>query len=679
MSVFSEKDTFLLPDSLARTYEVRSCLKYSEQTATYLLCEKLTGHLFLLKTAADPVCAELLVNEKNILEFIHQTKTSAVIASFPVPVLLEVYDGITFYIRTYIEGKTLEELCETSYAKPGLPVMRALDYIISLTEILQFFHSMDPPLIHRDIKPQNVIVDAEGGCHFIDFGISRFYSKDKKGDTLIMGTKLTAPPEQFGFQQTDMRSDLYSLGILFYYCITGQYEVDEKLLAELDPALQQIILKVTMFDPDKRYQSADELLPVLLRARYPKVTISSRSRLRQHWMPLLFGILLSANLTVFCTLLYKLQKPEYQWLLSSEPTQTDDIRTRSDGSLQNTTELSDPLQEEYIFTESLIEEAVRTQLNKPDGPITCYDLTKITELRIFGFQIYTDESDFLFKHEYPWCFDHNLQAASIYQQTGTISSLEDIVHMPNLTALCLYNQRISDISLLKDMPLQELGLGYNPLTDLAPLRGNESIRYLNLVDLAVSDMDLISSLPNLTSLNLSGTEVTTLDPIEKCPIEVLNLYQTNVSDLSVLNRLPDLDELMFDVFSEAMLTQIEGVPIRTLTFYYSNNLDFDRLSVFPNLEKLYFAGSHMQQLQIQDPQLLSLTSLEFESVSLSDFQAFAPMKALTTLYIYHADFASYEGLEQLPNLTTIYCTEEQWQAIQAAYPDNSYYFSITSE
>ena len=667
MNVFSEKDAFLLPEALARTYEVRSCLKYSEQTATYLLCEKLTGHLFLLKTAADPVCAELLVNEKNILDFIHQTDVSHITATFPIPVLLEVYDDTTFYIRTYIEGKTLEELCETNYKKPGLPVFRALDYTIALTEILQFFHSLNPPLIHRDIKPQNVIVDAEGGCHFIDLGISRFYSSSKKGDTLIMGTKLTAPPEQFGFQQTDMRSDLYSLGILLYYSITGQYEVDDKVLAELDPVLQQIIRKITMFDPDKRYQSANELLPVLLHARYPDATASSQTFGRRRFVPYLLSGLLLLNLAVCSTLLF-----------------TD--RTRIDSADQGLPASADALSEAssdqnaaYTFTEPLIEEAVRTQLNKPEGTVTYADLTKITELRIFGFQIYTDESDFLFKGEYPWCLDHELQAEGLYEQTGTISSLEDIVHMPNLTALCLYNQRISDISVLEGTQIQELGLGYNPLNDLSVLRGNTSIRYLNAASLEIDDMDLLTSLPHLTALDISGTNITTLEGLDQCPIESLNLFQVNVSDLRVLNQLPALDELMFDLFSESLLTQIEGLPIRTLSFYYSNNLSFDRLAAFPNLEKLYFTGSQMQPLRIDAPQLKHLQSLELAETALSDFQAFSQMQSLTTLYIYHADFDRYEGLDLLPNLTTIHCTEEQWQAIQNTYPDNSYYFSIVSE
>ena len=292
MNVFKQEEAFSLPDELAQLYEVRSCLKYTEQSATYLLREKTSGRFFLLKTAEDPVFADLLANEKTILECIHQSDDGRMEGSFPVPVYLASHTGIshfpaetadthpksaakersthstTYYIRTYIEGKTLEELCESNYRKPGLDDMRALDYVIELTELLCFLHNLEPPVIHRDIKPQNVVIDTEGGCHFIDLGISRFYQSAKRSDTVIMGTKLTAPPEQFGYQQTDVRSDLYSLGVLLYYCLTGEYEIDEQELEGLDPRVQCIIRKATMFDPNKRYQKAEELLPALLSVRY---------------------------------------------------------------------------------------------------------------------------------------------------------------------------------------------------------------------------------------------------------------------------------------------------------------------------------------------------------------------------------------------------------------------------
>lgn len=292
MNAFQENDAFVLPGELADRYEIKSCVKYTEQTGAYLLGERGGGRLCLLKTARGSVYAEMLSNEKYILEYIHKTEHSPLAAAFPVPVYLNVHNhypayengfpdssgnsgqpflcgkkgSMTFYIRTYIEGKTLEQLCETNYRRPCLSLSETLNYGIGLARLLRFMHRMNPPLIHRDIKPQNVIVSTDGSCHFIDFGISRFHQSPVNFRISGMGTKLTAPPEQF-YQQTDVRSDLYSFGILLYYCMTGEYQITDRFLNELPDALHHIVRKLTMPDPDMRYQNADGLIDDLLSAR----------------------------------------------------------------------------------------------------------------------------------------------------------------------------------------------------------------------------------------------------------------------------------------------------------------------------------------------------------------------------------------------------------------------------
>ena len=263
MIPFSDHELPPLPKELASVYEIVSCLKYTDKSGTYLLHEKPSGSAYLLKTAVPSVYANMLSNGKNLLEEIHQTAETAYSSSFPTPVYLAVHSDVTYYIRSYILGRTLEELCEISYKKPAIEPSTALGYVISLTHLLHFMHHMSPPLIHRDIKPQNVVVDTKGGCHFIDLGISQFYQTESPGGINIMGTQLTAPPEQFWCYRTDVRSDLYSLGILFYYCLTGEYKVTEEILNELPVPLKAVIKKATRFYPRERYQNTNELLDAL--------------------------------------------------------------------------------------------------------------------------------------------------------------------------------------------------------------------------------------------------------------------------------------------------------------------------------------------------------------------------------------------------------------------------------
>lgn len=665
MNTFFEKDSEALPEELDRIYEISSCLKYSDQTATYLLSEKNSGRLFLLKTSCDPVFSEFLTNEKNILEFIHKchSEESYPSETFPTPVYLAVHQDTLYYIRTYIKGKTLEELCETNYKKPGLPVFQALDYIIALTELLHFLHNLNPPLIHRDIKPQNVVVDSEGICHFIDFGISRFYHTQKRSDTFIMGTRLTAPPEQFGYQQTDIRSDLYSLGILLFYCITGEYEVSGSALTDLAPQVRSIVQKATMFDPGKRYQTTDELLPDLLLARFPDAfghSLKNR-RAKAAFFRILPAFLIILNLGLALALITEKSS------LSSERSQKDSPAV---------SESADADSAVYTFAEPLIEEAVRLQLNLPTAPITYGDLKKVSSLHIFGLQIYSDDSEIWFKGEYPWFYDNETRESGLYLQKGPISSLEDILHMPNLMTLSLYGQQISDVSLLENTSIKQLGLGYNPLTDLTPLQGNSSIYSLNLASLDISDTDIISTLPNLTSLNISDTGICSLKDLKNCPLKELNLFQLDLADYRELCQFRSLKKLELHSLSTDILDEIQGLPITDLSFYYSHDLVLDELSCLPNLEILFFTGDRSTVFRSDTPNLPKLSSLNLVYVSLEDFNGLTSLDALTTLYIYEADCQSYDGLNQIENLRTIVCTEEQKNAIQQQYPENHFIFNF---
>lgn len=214
----------ILPDPLAEHYELVSCLKYSEQASTCLIAVRSSGKTVLLKTASDPLLSKSLLQEKMVLEMIHQTD-SPFAASFPRPILLEWYGETCFYIRSYIEGKSLEELCESNYERPGFAEPTALEYLIELTEILHFMHTLTPSLLHRDIKPQNVIVDSFGKCHFIDLGISRFLNSSKTSDTLVMGTQgLPLRRSSSATSRRTFEATFISLGILLLYCITGELQ-----------------------------------------------------------------------------------------------------------------------------------------------------------------------------------------------------------------------------------------------------------------------------------------------------------------------------------------------------------------------------------------------------------------------------------------------------------------------
>lgn len=164
-------------------------------------------------------------------------------------------------VTEFIEGRTLGELVRDEGASERLAtgIMPALcDAVFELHTLL------DPPLIHRDLKPSNVIVRSDGRPFVIDFGIARAWDGKVDADTVRFGTRAYAPPEQFGFGQTDARSDVYALGKLVLFCATGGEgtgPADEADLRRrgLSAPLSEVIARATAFDPARRFSGARAL------------------------------------------------------------------------------------------------------------------------------------------------------------------------------------------------------------------------------------------------------------------------------------------------------------------------------------------------------------------------------------------------------------------------------------
>ncbi|KAB1641499.1 DUF5067 domain-containing protein [Adlercreutzia muris] len=127
-----------------------------------------------------------------------------------------------------------------------------------------------PPLIHRDLKPSNIVV-SDGGLTIIDFGIARAFREGAGADTTHFGTRSYAPPEQFGYGQTDVRSDVYALGMLLYYLVTER-DPDARVatggFAEPDvpPMLRPVLQRACAFDPAARFSSVWALKAAFLAA-----------------------------------------------------------------------------------------------------------------------------------------------------------------------------------------------------------------------------------------------------------------------------------------------------------------------------------------------------------------------------------------------------------------------------
>lgn len=179
-----------------------------------------------------------------------------------VPNIPKVYDVIELedrliIIEEYINGLTLEEKLKED---GKLPKDIVIDYAISLANVLEVLHNCQPPIIHRDIKPSNIIISNDNVLKLIDFDVSRIHKDSASADTEILGTYGYAAPEQFGFSQSDPRTDIYSFGVTVNMLLTGELPKD----GIYKGSLSNIISKCIKMDPNERFQTVGELREELL-------------------------------------------------------------------------------------------------------------------------------------------------------------------------------------------------------------------------------------------------------------------------------------------------------------------------------------------------------------------------------------------------------------------------------
>ena len=186
--------------------------------------------------------------DREVYDILRESKFSG------IPVIEELIEqGDTLIlIEEYISGSTLEQ---TLQEHGCFTEEETIPIILSLCEVLRPLHAHDPEIIHRDIKTTNLILRDDGTLYLIDFDASKMFDPAKNRDTVLIGTEDYAAPEQYGFAQSDRRTDIYAIGVLMCKMLTG------KTLSEADyaGALAPIIQLCTQMDPKGRFNTVDAL------------------------------------------------------------------------------------------------------------------------------------------------------------------------------------------------------------------------------------------------------------------------------------------------------------------------------------------------------------------------------------------------------------------------------------
>lgn len=617
-----------LPVEIAQRYEVLDCLRDTPEKTTYLVRSKHDGQRYILKKAS--ACEkESLASEFALLSALSHP-------CIPRAVAFLEEGCMQYLVREYASGISLDQLVLES---GPLPKEEAVAIISQLCKVLHVLHSQQPPVIHRDIKPQNVL-RTEQGCALIDFGIARRFDETAIDDTVYMGTRATAAPEQFGYMQTDPRSDVYSTGILLLFLLTGSCEL--KAIDEIPSrALRRIIRRCVRFDPANRYRSIQLLNRNLNRAMHQKSIF-----------------LVSA---AFVLLLFTLGASLFLPMRSQKASIT---AATTDVPVDSPTPSAAPATaaeaDEYRFDSPLIEQAVRKQLHRSASEkITISDLDQITGLYIFGDMIY----DAWAEHSVSGTGDivNGTQVSSV----GSIDSLIDISHMKNIQELALYNQQITDLSPLKGLHLTKLGLGGNQITDISVLPKCGALTELHLHHNPVKDISPLSGISTLTSLELCQTKVKDIRPLSGLPLTYCSLIETPVADYSPLLELPHLQWLRVSDLTREQVAVIGRLTrCQDLTLYRCDVTSLQQIENLIDLRFLDLLGCHVSEIG-EIGVFSHLGGLCLQGNPITDLTPIAALENLDYLSLINVPASDYSVLLQLPRLKTLDCDATQRDAIVA--------------
>lgn len=254
-------------------YEIQEIIGVGGMAVVYKAYDNLEDRIVAVKILKE----EYVSNDEFIRRFKNESKAIAVMSH---PNIVKVYDvsiaeNIQYIVMEYIDGITLKELIEK---QGSLRWKDALYFAVQILKGLQ--HAHDKGIVHRDVKPQNIIVLSDGTLKVTDFGIARFARSEQKTITdKAIGSVHYISPEQARGENTDEKADIYSVGVILYEMLTGQLpfqaesavsvaimqlqrdpELPTSINGSIPRGLEQITMHAMQKSTDSRYSSAAEML-----------------------------------------------------------------------------------------------------------------------------------------------------------------------------------------------------------------------------------------------------------------------------------------------------------------------------------------------------------------------------------------------------------------------------------
>jgi hypothetical protein len=618
-----------LPEDMQEHWTVYECLKESEDSSTFLVKETATGILCVLKWGRNRQ-TEFLRNEMEIMKKMADRKLSG------IPKAYRIFEenGEVYLVREYIEGMSLAQMV---LQKGGISEAEICRISRKICQTAEQFQNPDEPMIHRDIKPENIVVTPGSEVVFIDFGTMRSYKKDGSRDTFVVGTRGTAAPEQYGYTQTDQRTDVYAIGQTMLYMVSESYEMNQLSECAVSRRMKKIIEKACSFEPDKRYGDAAQL-----RRAVEKCQANNRKKVYKK-AGAVFGLIAAGYILA---------------IFSPDGTVIENKRIET--AEQSVAE--EQIQAEITFREELIEEAVRKELglSKTDK-ITASMLEDVRKLRIVGKEILDDEDTF-------WGEGHHVDGkdSSFGSVRGNITDLSDLAQMVNLEELALCNQKIEDISGLKELPLKKLYLSKNMITDFSVLLNLIDMDTLCIMENPAENLSVIGECTGILRLNIQGMNLTDIDFLKNLSLDYLDMSNVEVENniFEPLTEMKKLDTLCMCDVNEAAAETLSQMSTLKALFMWGDSTILENLKPLKGMTQLETLAFTTQISSLEG--IEQFPSLNFLSVSFSLVKDLSPVtgaKNLQVIDISNADIKNFEPLFGHSGLTEVHCTEEQKEEI----------------
>lgn len=618
-----------LPEDMQEHWTVYECLKESEDSSTFLVKETATGILCVLKWGRNRQ-TEFLRNEMEIMKKMADRKLSG------IPKAYRIFEenGEVYLVREYIEGMSLAQMV---LQKGGISEAEICRISRKICQTAEQFQNPDEPMIHRDIKPENIVVTPGGEVVFIDFGTMRSYKKDGSRDTFVVGTRGTAAPEQYGYTQTDQRTDVYAIGQTMLYMVSESYEMNQLSECAVSRRMKKIIEKACSFEPDKRYGDAAQL-----RRAVEKCQANNRKKVYKK-AGAVFGLIAAGYILA---------------IFSPDGTVIENKRIET--AEQSVAE--EQIQAEITFREELIEEAVRKELglSKTDK-ITASMLENVRKLRIVGKEILDDEDTF-------WGEGRHVDGkdSSFGSVRGNITDLSDLAQMVNLEELALCNQKIEDISGLKELPLKKLYLSKNMITDFSVLLNLIDMDTLCIMENPAENLSVIGECTGILRLNIQGMNLTDIDFLKNLSLDYLDMSNVEVENniFEPLTEMKKLDTLCMCDVNEAAAETLSQMSTLKALFMWGDSTILENLKPLKGMTQLETLAFTTQISSLEG--IEQFPSLNFLSVSFSPVKDLSPVtgaKNLQVIDISNADIKNFEPLFGHSGLTEVHCTEEQKEEI----------------